>query len=187
MTTAIEPTAGSRSSYAPGLIAIHWITALVFVVIFASIELREYYPRGSEMRDFLKATHKSFGMLILLLALLRITLKSRNSTPPIVPPLPAWQTGLSHLVHLILYAAMIAMPLLGWLMSSASGGSVPFFGLQIAPIIAPDKELAHTLEEIHEFIGNALYYVIGLHALAALFHHYIVKDNTLLRMVRTSH
>ncbi|MET0639622.1 MAG: cytochrome b/b6 domain-containing protein, partial [Hyphomicrobium sp.] len=64
--------------------------------------------------------------------------------------------------------------------------AVPFFGLTIPPIIGPDKELAHTLEEIHEFIGNALYYVIGLHALGALVHHYFLKDDTLLRMTRPS-
>ncbi len=186
MTADVAPST-KPTSYEPGLIAIHWITALVFVVTFAAIELRGYYPRGSEMRDFLTATHKSCGMLILLLALVRLNIRGWKSAPPIVPAPPAWQHWIAHLIHVTLYAAMIAMPLLGWLMTSANGRSVPFFGLTIAPIIAPDKDLAHTLETIHEFIGNALYYVIGLHAAGALLHHYLLKDNTLLRMVRSGH
>ena len=186
MVAAANRSAKSLSSYEPGVIAIHWLTALVFVVVFTAIELRGYYPRGSETRDFLTATHKSFGMLILLLVLVRINLRAWKPTPPIVPPLPAWQHWLARVVHLTLYAAMIAMPLLGWLMTSAKGGTIPFFGLTVAPLISPDKALGHTLEEIHEFIGNALYYVIGLHAAAALFHHYLIKDNTLLRMMKPS-
>lgn len=164
----------------------HWITALVIAAVFATIEIRGYYPRGSEMRDFLTASHKSLGMLVLLLVLIRINLIAGKSAPPIVPAPPAWQNTLARFIHLTLYAAMIAMPILGWLMTSAKGRPIPFFGLTVAPIISPDKELAHTLEEVHEFIGNALYYVIGLHAAGALVHHYLLKDNTLLRMVRPS-
>ncbi|MET0406762.1 MAG: cytochrome b [Hyphomicrobium sp.] len=186
MTAADAPPDNARTSYAPGLIAIHWITAAVFVILFAAIELRGYYPRGSATRDFLTATHKSCGMLILLLALVRINVRGWKGAPPIVPEPAIWQQRFARLTHLILYVAMIAMPLLGWLMTSAGGHAVPFFGLTIPPIIGPDKELAHTLEEIHEFIGNALYYVIGLHALGALVHHYVLKDDTLLRMTRPS-
>lgn len=186
MTAAAEPSTKTRTSYEPALIAIHWITVLVFIVIFSAIELRGYFPRGSATRDLLLATHKSCGMLILLLVLVRVVIRGRNPAPSIVPAPPAWQNGIAHLVHLTLYAAMIAMPLLGWAMTSAGDHPIPFFGLSVPPILAPNKELSKTLAEIHEFIGNALYFVIGFHALAALAHHYLLKDNTLLRMVRPS-
>jgi cytochrome b561 len=90
---------------------------------------------------------------------------------------------IGRLTHLTLYGAMLAMPLLGWLMTSAGGHPIPFFGLSLPPLIGENKELGRTLEDVHEFIGNALYYVIGLHAVAALAHHYAVRDNTLLRMM----
>jgi cytochrome b561 len=75
------------------------------------------------------------------------------------------------------------MPLLGWLMMSAKGKAVPFFGLQLPALIAPDKALAHNFEDIHEAVGVIGYYLIGLHAGAALFHHYLMRDNTLRRML----
>jgi superoxide oxidase len=183
VTTAVASPIRS-SSYTPALIALHWITVLVIATAFAAIELRGYYPRGSETRDFLIATHKSCGMLVLMLVVVRIGVAARNAAPPIVPAPPGWQMLAARLVHLTLYAAMIAMPLLGWTMTSAGAHPIPFFGLTIPPIIGPDKDLSKTLTGIHEFIGNALYYIIAIHAAGALVHHYLLKDNTLVRMLR---
>jgi cytochrome b561 len=78
---------------------------------------------------------------------------------------------------------MIAMPVLGWLILSGEGKPIPFFGLTLPPLIGENKDLAHQIEGAHEFIGNALYFLIGFHALAALAHHYLMKDNTLVRML----
>jgi cytochrome b561 len=78
---------------------------------------------------------------------------------------------------------MIAMPLIGWLLLSASGKPVPFFGLELPALIGKNRELASTIKEIHEFLGTAGYYLIGLHAAAALYHHYVTTDNTLTRML----
>jgi cytochrome b561 len=78
---------------------------------------------------------------------------------------------------------MIAMPIAGWAILSAEGKPIPFWGLELPALIAENKELAHTIEELHETAGLVFYYTLALHALAALFHHYIVKDNTLRRML----
>jgi cytochrome b561 len=78
---------------------------------------------------------------------------------------------------------MIAMPLLGWLALSAAGKPIPFFGLDLPALTGPDKDFAHSVEEIHETIGTIGYYLIGLHAAAALFHHYFLRDDTMLRML----
>jgi superoxide oxidase len=170
-------------TYTPALITLHWLTVLVIAGVFAAIEIRGYYPKGSDMRGLLTATHKSLGILVLLLTIVRIAVRSQTRAPIIVPAPPAWQDAIARATHLTLYAAMLTMPLLGWLMTSAGGHPIPFFGLSLPPLIGENKELAHTLEETHEFIGNALYYVIGLHALGALFHHYVQKDNTMTRML----
>lgn len=184
MTVATNPSVNSSSSYTPAAIALHWIMALLIAAVFTAIELKGYYPKGSETRSFFASLHMMLGITVLLLVIIRVGVRTYNGAPPITPRPAAWQTGLAHLTHFVLYAAMVGMPLLGWTMVSASGHSVPFYGLSLPPIIGEDKALAHNLEEIHEFIGNALYYVIGLHAVAALFHHYVLKDNTLVRMVR---
>ena len=87
------------------------------------------------------------------------------------------------LLHLALYALMIGMPLSGWLLLSASGKAIPFFGLELPALIGANKDLAKQLKELHEFVGTAGYYLIGLHALAAFYHHYFQRDNTLTRML----
>jgi cytochrome b561 len=90
---------------------------------------------------------------------------------------------LAKLMHLALYVLMICMPLLGWLLLSASGKSIPFFGLELPALVGKNKALAELIKEIHETGGLVGYYLIGLHASAALFHHYFVRDNTLRRML----
>jgi cytochrome b561 len=86
-------------------------------------------------------------------------------------------------MYLALYAFLIAMPILGWLTLSAAGKPIPFFGLELPALIGIDEVSAHSLEDIHETIGVIGYYLIGLHASAALFHHYFMRDDTLLRML----
>ena len=86
-------------------------------------------------------------------------------------------------MHLTLYALMVVMPILGWLMLSAAGKPIPFFGLELPALIGTDKELSKQIKEVHEWIGTAGYYLIGLHVLAALYHHHIQHDNTLTRML----
>ncbi|MCC6212726.1 MAG: cytochrome b, partial [Burkholderiales bacterium] len=85
--------------------------------------------------------------------------------------------------HVALYAFLIVMPLLGWLALSAKGRAIPFFGLQLPALIAPDRALGGRLEDVHEFIGTLGYLLIGLHALASLVHHYVMQDDTLRRML----
>ena len=114
---------------------------------------------------------------------LRIALRFFGNTPRIVPTPPRWQNLISVAMHLALYAFLIGMPLLGWLTLSAAGKPIPFFGLELPAIWPLDKDFAGTLKDLHETIGEIGYYLIGAHALGALFHHYVVRDNTLLRML----
>jgi len=86
-------------------------------------------------------------------------------------------------MHVAFYALMILMPLAGWLMLSAQGKPIPFFGLQLPALISESKELAKLIKEIHSTAGTVGYFLIGLHALAALFHHFVLRDNTLRRML----
>lgn len=182
MTSVAEPPL-RRETYPPTLIAIHWLTFLLIAAVFAAIELREYFPKGSETRDQLKALHFMLGLTVWLLVFVRLVLRSRERAPRIVPSPSTWQIAASHAMHALLYAVMIAMPVLGWLVLSGEGKPIPFFGLTLPALISENKDLAHRIEDVHVFIGNAFYFLIGFHALAALAHHYVSKDNTLVRML----
>jgi cytochrome b561 len=173
--------AGTR--YTGLTIGAHWLTLALLVGVYACIELREFFPRGSDARQALASWHFMLGLATFALEFLRLAFRVAGRTPPIHPAPPLWQQRLAGLVHLALYAFLVAMPLLGWLILSTANEPVPFFGMQLPPLAAPDRALSHSLEEIHETIGTAGYYLIGLHAAAALFHHYFLRDDTLVRML----
>lgn len=164
-------------------IGIHWLMLLLFIAVYACIELRELYPKGSDPREALKTWHAMLGMLVFVLIWLRLAARLSGPTPGIQPEPPSWQQISAKLLHLALYALMIGMPVTGWLLLSASGKPIPFFGLQLPALIGQNKELASQIKEVHEFVGTAGYYLIGLHTVAALYHHFIKRDNTLTRML----
>lgn len=164
-------------------IGIHWLMLLIFVAVYGTIELRELFEKGTDPREALKTWHFMLGMLVFALVWLRLAARLSGPTPGIQPEPPNWQQLSSRLLHLALYALMIVMPLTGWLLLSASGKPIPFFGLELPALIGESKDTAKQLKAIHEFIGTTGYYLIGLHAAAALYHHLILRDNTLTRML----
>lgn len=165
-------------------IGMHWLMLLVLAAVYACIELRELYPRGSDLREALKVWHFMLGLSVLALVVVRLAIRFAAGAPPPIRPAPAvWQHRLAGLMHLALYIFLIAMPLLGWLTLSAAGKPIPFFGLPLPALVGADKALADSLEELHETIGTVGYYLVGLHAAAALLHHYVTRDNTLLRIL----
>jgi cytochrome b561 len=169
--------------YVPSLIALHWLMLLLIVLVYACIELRVLYPRGSEIRAALKTWHYMLGLGVFVLVWVRLATRLIARTPPIIPPLPRWQMHAAHFSEFAIYVFMIAMPLLGWLILSAANELPTLFGMQLPAIVAEDRQLAKQLEEVHGLVGNVGYFLIGIHAAAALVHHYIQRDNTLVRML----
>ena len=153
------------------------------MAVYACTELREIFPKGSDPREAMKTWHFMLGLSVFVLVWLRLGLRLLQPTPIIEPRPVAWQQYLAKVVHGALYALMIAMPIAGWMILSAEGDAVPFFGMELPPLTAPDKAAAESLEDLHELGGKIGYALVGLHALAALFHHYVQKDNTLRRML----
>jgi cytochrome b561 len=164
-------------------IGLHWFMLLLIAAVYACMELRDIYPKGSAGRDAMKTFHYMLGLSVLLLALLRLLLAATSPAPAIVPPLPKWQALAALLMKIGLYGLMIGLPLAGWLILSASGKTIPFFGLALPPLIAKSKDTADTIKELHEAGATVGYFLIGLHAAAGLYHHYVVRDNTLKRML----
>lgn len=163
--------------------SIHWLIFLLFIAVYGSIELRELFEKGSDPREMLKSWHFMLGMLVFLLIWLRIAARFSGPTPNIRPEPARIQMLSAKLLHLALYALMIGMPLTGWMLLSASGKVIPFFGMELPALMGTDKELAKQIKEVHELVGTVGYYLIGLHVAAALYHHHVQRDDTLLRIL----
>jgi len=171
--------------YAPGLRHLHWLMALLVLFTYLAIEQRGLFDRGTPERAAMMQSHFWLGLLVLALAAWRVALRLRVGVPPIAPPLPAWQSLPAGFLHVLLYAFLVVMPVLGVLTAWADGRTlyVPFSHVALPALVAPDHALAERLEDLHGAIGEFFYWVIGLHVLAALYHHYLRRDDTLRRMV----
>jgi len=169
--------------YARLSIALHWLMLVLLAVVYACIEFRGLFPKDSAERNLMKDLHFMLGLTVFVLVWLRLAVRLSRPTPPILPKPPAWQTGLAHLMHLALYLLMIGLPLAGWLILSAADKPVPFYGLELPHLIGADPDQAKFIKGWHERIGSWGYWLIGLHAVAGLYHHYVQRDNTLLRML----
>ena len=176
-----QPTQPTR--YHPALIALHWLVLLLIVGAYVTMEFRGIFPRGSMEREFMKSLHYSFGLTILLSVILRAVIRLRAGTPAIEPALEPMMKLAATGAHIALYAFMIVMPLLGWGILSAEGKDIAIFGLPVFPLVSPGEDTAEIFEEAHEVVATIGYVLIGLHAVAALYHHYLRGDNTLRRML----
>ncbi len=164
-------------------IALHWLMVLLMIAVYVFANMIDTYPKGSAGRDLMKTWHFMIGLTILATVLVRIVVTLTSVSPRITPSLPAKQNLAAKAMHFALYALMLCLPIAGWLILSASGKPIPFYGLQLPALIGENKELGRTIKEVHEAGGTIGYFLIGLHALAGLYHHYFVKDDTLLRML----
>ncbi len=164
-------------------IGLHWLMLLLLIAVYATIELRELFPKGSDPRKAMKLWHFMLGLSVLMFAVVRLFVRLKNGSPAILPAPPQWQETIASIMHIALYGLMLGMPIAGWLILSGEAQVIPFFGFELPALIAPDKVLAHQIEDVHVTIGKIGYFLIGLHALAGLYHHYFVKDNSLRRML----
>lgn len=162
---------------------LHWLMLLLIAALVASISLSDSYPKDSNTQVLLKTWHFTLGLTVFVLAGVRLITKLLSPTPLIEPPIERWQDIMSKAVQALMYVLMFAMPILGWLTLSAAGKVIPFYGWQLPALVAENKNLAETLIGIHEAGAATLFSLVGLHAAAALYHHYFVRDNTLRRML----
>jgi len=171
--------------YTPLAKFLHWIIAGMVVVQFTLGNLAEGAEEaGAKLRQLiLLANHKSVGITILALVMVRLLWRLANKPPNLPASLPNWQVGASRISHWSLYVLLFAMPITGWLMSSASAYSVSWFNLfQLPDLVSPDRELKETLESIHKTLALILFIVAGIHILAAVKHAVIDRVPILRRI-----
>jgi cytochrome b561 len=162
---------------------LHWIIVILIIAQYVIAESADELPDGLEKLTVI-SRHKSLGMLILGLAIVRLLWKFANRGRPALVPMPHAQRIAAAASHGLLYLLLFAQPITGWMMSSAANYPVTFFGLfQFPALVAPDHDLHESLEELHETLFIVIVVVAVLHALAALFHHFWQKDATLRRML----
>lgn len=161
---------------------LHWLIVALLIVQVTLGKVAEDLPLGLD-KLVMMARHKSVGITILGLAVIRLAWRLIDRPPP-PPPMPRWQRGAARLTHAAFYVLLFALPVTGWLMSSASNFPVSWFGLvQLPDLVAPDDGLEHRLEDIHETLVKVLVALAVLHVAAALKHQFVDRDGLLLRML----
>ena len=173
----------NASGYSRTAIALHWAIALLIFGLF---------PLGIVMADLplspqklkLYSWHKWAGVTVFLLAAGRAAWRVSHPAPPPPAAMTAWQRGAASVTHLLLYVLLFAVPLAGWLMSSAKGFQTVYFGIIPLPdLLIKDKALGETLEWLHKFLAFALGALVITHLTAALKHHLVDRDDVLVRML----
>ena len=163
----------------------HWAMAILIVLAYALILSRTQFERGSPLRIFVVQSHFWVGIVVLIMAFFRVAERHRHTPPGITPPLEGLLRTAATLSHYLLYAFLFVQPVLGLLTVLIEKGSlpIPLTQLLIPSPFPVSEELAESLEDIHKLLGTIFYYVIGLHVVAAIWHHFVRKDNTVQRMV----
>jgi cytochrome b561 len=162
---------------------LHWIIVVLIIVQVTLATMADDLPNGMRKLTLL-ARHKSFGITILALAIVRLLWRRLNDTPALPDTLKPYERFLARFVHGALYVLLFAMPLSGWMMSSARGFPVSWFGfIQLPDLVPRSKPLYEAFLTTHEVLAWSLGAVVILHVAAALKHHFVLKDDTLRRML----
>lgn len=161
----------------------HWVMALGIIGMLGVGLYMTDLPMSPDKFE-IYGLHKAIGAVILFLAVLRVLWRFTAHVPALPSDMPRWQVWGAHLSHLALYGFLFAMPVTGWLMSSAAGFPVSVFGLFTLPnLVAPNDELRVLFATAHEWLAFGLMALIAAHLGAALEHHFLRRDNILRRML----
>lgn len=177
MDTPTHPEA--RAGFGITARAIHWVTVLLLTGSFMVVWALDWLAPGPDRAQLIGA-HRSIGLLILLLTVLRLLWRmARRGPPRILWQRWPWAAGL---VHALLLACLLAVPLLGWAYTNARGHAAVLFGQKLPTLIAKDQYFSRIAIGTHEFLAYALLTLVALHVAAALWHHLVLRDATLKRM-----
>jgi cytochrome b561 len=176
MTPALRYTLTSRW--------LHWLTAaLVAVVIVAGIWIRYFEPANEAFKLRLYNIHESIGVIVFVLALIRLLNRYRHPPPPLPADTPAVIRLAAHVTHMALYALLVLMPVIGFLATNAWGFPLSVFGVLPLPVpVGKDEDLAKTLSLLHLSGAIAIIMLIGGHLMGVIYHTFIRRDGLLQRM-----
>jgi cytochrome b561 len=169
--------------FSPVARALHWLMAvMVIAMLFIGAGIT---ASVSERHEWLLNVHKPLGIAILFLVVLRLIVRMTTHTPPLPADLPVWQALAAKLSHYLLYTLMLAMPLIGWAMISASGDPVMLgSSLRLPSIVATHAQTFALLRQTHRYLAYLFFLIILMHLAAALFHAWVRRDEVLDSMLR---
>jgi cytochrome b561 len=177
------PTRAKPARYSGTAQTFHWVIAALIVTQFVLARMQEHLPLGARKLAIL-ARHKSVGMTILILAILRLAWRLGHAAPPLPEGMRPYERWAARATHIAFYVLLFAMPLTGWMMSSAKNYSVSWFGLFTWPnLIGKNERAFDLLRSTHDILSNVLFAIAVLHILAALKHHFWDRDDVLVRMI----
>lgn len=179
--------AGSIATNAPSRYgalaqALHWLTAILVLAAFL------YGPGGSEQRvyapgrDFDRALHETLGLAVLLLSCVRLAWRAFDRHPD-PEPVPVWMGLAARTVRVLLYVLLFVVPLTAITGAWLEGHPVTWLGGSLGPWLAPSHDLGSRIAWLHGWLGDVILWVAGLHAVAALYHHFVLKDGVLRAML----
>jgi len=173
----------SATSYTHTAILLHWLVAIALVGSF-SVGIYMHELPLSPWKLKIYSWHKWAGVSIFLLVLVRLAWRMTHRPPSLPAAMPAWQHKVAESVHHLLYLLMVAIPLSGWLMSSAKGFQTVYFGvLPLPDLLQKDAALGDVLQQIHMLLNFTLAGLVVGHVVAALKHHFVDRDAVLARML----
>ena len=171
--------------------ALHWTIAGAIIALLAIGAVMVRLTPGSSLQFEIYQLHKSLGITVLALSLLRLVWRLFDPAPPLPVNLQRWEAALARVTHLGFYVLMIALPLSGWMMVSASVWNIPTvvfgaFTLPHLPVLGSlqdKKPVEDALKEVHEALAIGMFGLLLLHVAGALKHHFVLRDDTLARML----
>jgi cytochrome b561 len=171
-----------NTTYTPVAKGLHWLMAVLILGLLALGIYMSDLPL-SPQKLTLYSWHKWAGVSVFLLVWLRLAWRVTHRPPALPESMAPLMRLAAHAGHVLLYVLMIAIPLSGWLMSSAKGFQTVWFGvLPIPDLVGRDKALGDLLQQVHKLLNLLLMLTLAGHVAAALWHHFVLKDDTLRRM-----
>jgi len=161
---------------------LHWLTVFCLCCAAGLILLRDEVS-GRALRQWLLEGHRHFGLFVLMLFFIRIIVRLRTGRLSNSANMPVLARAAATLTHIMMYALLLALPLLGWALSSAQGRPVHLFGATLPALVGADEDLADSLQTWHVDAAWLLLALVLLHVSAALWHHFVLRDDVLRKML----
>ena len=172
-----------RMTYTPTAITLHWLTVLLLLSA-APLGLIMTGMKFSPLQLKMISWHKWVGVTVFALTLLRLLWRISHPAPPLPAHIPPWQRRAAAGLHGLLYLLLLAIPLSGWLMSSAKGFQTVWLGvLPLPDLLGKDEALAERLAVVHAVLNSLLLLSVAVHVAAAIKHHFVDRDDVLRRML----
>jgi cytochrome b561 len=169
--------------YSTGAIILHWAIAIAVIVTWRIAESVEHATRAES--EVIMANHMALGVIIFALTVARLIWRFTHTQPPFPNDLARWEAVLARIVHFTFYVLLLGLPLMAWIGNSLEGEAIDVFALFTVPAlpVSADKRFGHEILEVHGTLGMVMIYLIGLHILGALKHHFFDRNGELYRML----